>query len=231
MTEPRLFGADYSVYVRIVRLCLIEKDVGYQLMPIDVFAAGGPPADYLARHPFGRIPAFEHGRFSLYETGAITRYIDEMFEGPKLQPLDPEHRARCNQLISVADNYAYPQMVWGVYVERVSKPDRGIATDEEKLAAALSKARTCLAAMSDLIGDGPWLVGEELTLADIYVAPMFHYFLMAPEGAELVQQHAKLKAWWSCVAFRPSMVATKPRRIVSAELETAGQWQAETRQA
>jgi hypothetical protein len=43
MTEnPRVFGADYSVYVRIVRLCLIEKGVNYELLPIDVFAKEGP---------------------------------------------------------------------------------------------------------------------------------------------------------------------------------------------
>src|SRR5262249_1911308 len=118
--------------------------------------------------------------------------------------------ARCNQLISIADNYAYPYLVWGIYVERVSKAARGVPSDEEKIAIATSSARTCLAAMSDLVGDGPWLVGEELTLADIYPAPMFDYFLTAPEGRDLVQQHESLKSWWSRMAARPSMAATKP---------------------
>ena len=77
--KPRVFGADYSVYVRIVRLCLVEKRIEYELTPIDVFAEEGPPQSYLARHPFGRIPAFEHDGFSLYETSAIARYIDEAF--------------------------------------------------------------------------------------------------------------------------------------------------------
>nr|WP_200991941.1 glutathione S-transferase family protein [Rhizobium rhizogenes] len=211
MTEqPRLFGADYSVYVRIVRLCLIEKGIGYHLVPVDVFAEGGTSVDYLARHPFGRIPAFEHDGFSLYETGAIARYIDEAFEGPKLQPSSAAHRARCNQLISIADNYAYPQLVWGVYVERVSKPGRGVPADEEKIAVALAKARVCLTAMSDLMGDTSWLVGEQPTLADLYAAPMFDYFFMTPEGVELINQYANLKAWWSRMALRPSMIATKP---------------------
>jgi glutathione S-transferase len=209
-TPPRLFGADYSVYVRIARLCLIEKGIEHQLVPIDIFAAGGPPADYLARHPFGRIPAFEHQDISLYETSAITRYIDEAFEGPHLQPLDPLQRARCNQLISIADNYAYPHLVWGVYVERVSKPGRGVPTDEDKLVAALPKARNCLTAMSQLMGDAPWLVGEQLTLADLYAAPMFDYFLMAPEGADLIREHANLREWWARMASRPSMAATQP---------------------
>ncbi len=67
MTRPRLFGADYSVYVRIARLALTEKGVDYELVPVDIFAAGGPPAGYLERQPFGKIPAFEHGDFRLFE--------------------------------------------------------------------------------------------------------------------------------------------------------------------
>src|SRR4051794_14875256 len=101
MAKPRVFGADYSVYVRIVRLALAEKGVDYDLVPLDIFAEGGPPPDYLDRQPFARIPAFEHDGFALYETSAITRYIDEAFDGPALQPTDTIERARCNQLISI----------------------------------------------------------------------------------------------------------------------------------
>ncbi|HEV7415948.1 MAG TPA: glutathione S-transferase family protein, partial [Tianweitania sediminis] len=38
METPRLFGANYSVYVRIAQLVLAEKKVGYELVPIDIFA-------------------------------------------------------------------------------------------------------------------------------------------------------------------------------------------------
>lgn len=120
--EPILYGATYGVYVRIVRLTLLEKEVLYGLVPVDVFTLGGPPKDHLERHPFGRIPAFEHAGLTIYETSAITRYIDEAFDGPALQPVDAAYRARCNQLVSIADNYAYPNLVWGIYVELVSKP-------------------------------------------------------------------------------------------------------------
>lgn len=206
--KPRIFGATYSVYVRIVRLALAEKGIGYELVPVDIFAEDGPTPGYLDRHPFGRIPAFEHEGFSLYETGAIARYIDDAFEGPRLQPLEVKQRARCNQLISIADNYGYPNLVWGVYVERVSKPRRGAAPDEVRIAAALSSARICLNAMSNLMGVEPWLAGEQITLADLYWAPMFDYFLMAPEGQAMVREYEYLEAWWSRIARRPSMIGT-----------------------
>ncbi len=99
MPGVTVFGAAYSVYVRIVRLALEEKGVPYRLEEVDIFAEGGPPEDYLQRHPFGRIPAFEHDGFRLFESGAIGRYVDEAFDGPPLMPdgagagaREPDHR-------------------------------------------------------------------------------------------------------------------------------------------
>ena len=56
-----VYGAAWSVYVRIVRLVLEEKQVPYSLIDVDVFAETGVPAAHLERQPFGRIPAFEQG--------------------------------------------------------------------------------------------------------------------------------------------------------------------------
>ena len=43
-------------------------------------------ASHLALHPFDRVPIFQHGDFTLYETSAIATYVDEAFEGPALSP-------------------------------------------------------------------------------------------------------------------------------------------------
>lgn len=206
---PRVFGADYSVYVRIVRLALEEKGVEYALVPVDVFAGDGPPAWYLRHHPFGRIPAFEDGSFRLFETGAITRYVDEAFDGPPLQPTDPRMRARMNQIIGLLDAYAYRALVWDVYVERVSKPKRGEASDESRIAAGLQVAATCLATLGDLKMSGRWLLGEQLTLADLHTAPMFAYFFRAPEARTLIGSYPAIAAWWSGVSGLPSFAATE----------------------
>src|ERR1700730_3700917 len=171
--KPIVFGAPYSVYVRAVRLALEEKGVAYELVPVDIFAPGGPPADHMNRHPFGKIPAFEHEGFRLYEAGAVTRYIDETFAGPSLQPADPRSRARTSQIISILDSYAYRTLVWDIYVERVARPAQGLITDDERGAAALPKAAICLSALSDLLADAPWLAGPAISLADLHAAPIF----------------------------------------------------------
>ena len=207
MPDPILFGAAYSVYVRVARLALAEKGVPYRLEEVDVF--GGPPADYVRRHPFGRIPAFEHDGFRLYETAAITRYVDEAFPGPPLQPEAPRARARMNQVIGILDSYAYRTLVWDIFVERVRAPILGRPTDEARVAAALPKAATCLQALADLRGPGPWLAGPTLTLADLHAAPMFAYFLMAPEAASLLSRHPGVSEWWTLMSARPSLAETR----------------------
>ena len=209
MARPILFGAAYSVYVRAVRLALEEKGVDYDQEEVDIFAEGGPPAGHLARHPFGRIPAFEHDGFRLYEASAIARYVDEAFPGPALQPSGPRQRARMNQAIGVLDAYAYRTLVWDIFVERVRKPARGLRPDESLIATAVAKAETCLDALAAIMGDGPWLAGAQLTLADTHAAPMVVYLRLAPEGRTLIDARPTLAEWWSRMKRRPSLGATR----------------------
>ena len=73
MAPPIIYGPALSTYVRTVRLVLDEKAAAYELVEIDILKGGNKTPEYLARHPFGRVPAFEHDGFALYETSAITR--------------------------------------------------------------------------------------------------------------------------------------------------------------
>lgn len=204
MDEVVLYGAPYSVYVRIARLALAEKGVPYRLVEVDVFGDEAAREAHLLRQPFGKIPAFEHGAFRLYETVAICRYIDEAFAGPSLQPSAAKARARMAQAISILDSYAYRTLVWGIFVERVMKPSQGGAPDEAKVAAALPMARACLVALNDLAPDSAWLAGDSLTLADLHAAPMIDYFLRTPEGRMLGDQ-PRLARWWPAMSSRQSM--------------------------
>jgi glutathione S-transferase len=213
--KPIVFGAPYSVYVQAVRLALEEKGVAYELVPVDIFAPGGPPADHMNRHPFGKIPAFEHEGFRLYEAGAVTRYIDETFTGPSLQPADPRSRARMSQIISILDSYAYRTLVWDIYVERVARPATGSAPDEARIAAALPKAEVCLSALAELMGEEPWLAGPTLSLADLHAAPMFALFRLSPEGQQLLRRHDRLVTWWDRVSNRGSFVRTQVPQLTN----------------
>ncbi|RUX29295.1 glutathione S-transferase family protein [Mesorhizobium sp. M7A.F.Ca.US.011.01.1.1] len=208
MGKPIVYGAEYSVYVRIVRLVLAEKGIDYELVPVDVFAAEGVPAWYFEHHPFGRIPAFEHDGFRLFETSAIARYVEEAFDGPTLQPADARGRARMGQIIGMLDAYGYRPMVWDVAVERLEKE----APDEALIASGLRQAETVLGVLTSLKAPGPWLLGDQLTLADLHAAPIIAYFLNVAEGQGLLARFADIQDWYARIAARPSFVRTEQAR-------------------
>jgi glutathione S-transferase len=205
MGKPIVYGADYSVYVRVVRLALEEKGIGYELVPVDVFAADGIPGWYLEHHPFGRIPAFEHDGFRLFEASAIARYVDEAFDGPALQAAEARPRARMNQIIGTLDAYAYRAMVWDVAVERLENEP----PDEALIAAGLGQAETVLRALTSLKAAGPWLLGEQLTLADLHAAPIIGYFIKVADGQKLLAEFPDIRDWWDRIAARPSFANTE----------------------
>ena len=209
VNNPIIFGAAYSVYTRIARLALEEKGGPYRLEEVDIFAEGGPPSAYAERNPFLRIPAFELDDFRLYETGAITRYIDDVFPDPPLMPDSAKGRGRVHQIIGILDSDAYRTWVWDIFVERVRVPQGGDVADENKIANAVGRADTCLTAIENLMTGDPFLVAAGPTLADIHAAPMIALFRLAPEGQQLLADHPRLAAWWQAMSERPSMIATR----------------------
>jgi len=205
MKRATLFGAPYSVYVRIVRLVLEEIGAPYDLVEIDIFSKETVPADYADRHPFGRIPAFEHDGFRLFETDAIVGYIVDSFDGGALLPDTARERARMRQVMRIMDNYAYPSWVWGIFVEEMERDRLGRLTPEE-----LERAATCLRVLDGLLA-GEHLAGGQLSLADLWAYPMFVYLDLAPSGRSLLRTSPKLLAWFERMADRPSVAATRFR--------------------
>ena len=203
MSQVTVFGASYSVYARIVRLVLEETRTPYELVEIDIFARDSVPSDYASRHPFGRIPAFEHDGFRLFETDAIAGYILERFGDGGLLPADVVHRARMRQIMRIMDNYAYPWLVWGVFVEEMERNRLGQLTAEE-----LERGRKCVTVLSELAGD-EYLAGTQLSLADLWALPMLAYLDLAPAGHRLLQEAPKLSAWLARMQLRPAAVATR----------------------
>ncbi len=206
---PTLHGYRYSVYLRIARLVLEEKGVTCRRVEVNPFDPA-LPADYLKLHPFGRVPTLVHGDFTVYETGAITRYVDRAFPGPSLQPGEIRAQARLDQIVSVVDSYAYWPMVRQVFSHAVFRPRTGQPGDADQVTAGLAAAPRVLAALEGLAAEDSFLTGAALSLADLHLGAMMAYFVLTPQAAALLNQHPKLAAWWGRMAERPSMIATDP---------------------
>jgi glutathione S-transferase len=205
MAQVTLYGSPVSTYVRTARLALAEKGVSYELVD-----AWTDHPEVQKRQPFAKIPAFQHGDFELYETAAITRYVDEIFPGPALQPSDPKARARMTQWISVLNSYCYPTIIGGIVIERVAPKFENRPANEEKIKAAVPDAEHHLGVLEKGIGSGPYFLGGEPSLADYFHYPVLFYLSITPEGAQLLERKPALRRWMEAMGERRSVKDTTP---------------------
>lgn len=217
MSDPIIIhGIPGSPYVRKPLLVCEEKGAPYRLAAMTFGDGAHKTPEYLARNPFGRIPTIEHGDFVLYECQAIARYIDQVFDGPRLTPADPRAQARMNQVMNIVDWYVMPSISSGIGFNRVVKPRFGMTPDEDKVAECLPLARTCVAALEDILGGNPYFAGDAVTLADLFAYGHFEFLGQTPEGADMLAG-SPLLGWMERMAARPSVQKTTWDRL----LETA----------
>ncbi len=209
MADPvHLHGYRYSVYNRIARLVLLAKEVEHRTVEVDPFAELSEA--YLMLHPFGRVPLLTDGAFKLFETSAITRYVDRAFKGRSLQPEGAAALARMDQVIAVIDAYAYWPMVRQVSSHGFFRPFLGEESNREEVDAGLEASGKVLSFLDGAAAEGEVLNGRDFTLADFHVAPMIDYFVRADEGKAALAAHPALQGWWDKVSRLYILKATDP---------------------
>ena len=208
MSDIAVYGIPGSPFLRSVEIALREKGLDYQLHALK--PGEHKQADYLARHPFGRVPAFEHDGFAIYETQAIIRYLDEVFPNPPLTPGNPEARARMNQLIGIIEWYFFPKAAAPIAFNRIIGPRLlGLPSDESAIVEAMPMAQLCFAELDRFLGDQPYFGGERISIADIMLGAQLDLFSECGEGRELING-TRLKPWLKRMTARPSFAATEP---------------------
>lgn len=203
MSDFTIHTVPGSPYARAVLLTLEEKGETWDLVPLTPGAHRGP--GHLARQPFGRMPAFDHAGFQIYETQAILRYLDRVLPAPPLTPSDARCEARMNQIIGITDWYFMPQVGAPIVFPRLVGPRLGIPVSDAGIAAALPAAVHCVGEIARLLGDHPFMAGDALSLADLMIAPHLSMLAETPEGQDMLAAHQHLTAWLGRIEDRASM--------------------------
>jgi len=210
MSQPVVYGDAISTYVRSVRLALEEKGVPHTLVAVDLVKGQHKEEDHLVRHPWGKMPSFEHDGNSFYEAPAILRYIDEAFPGPALMPSTPVDRSRVNQVMSIVDSYGYAASITDIFIPRVLVPSLGGQTDEAQVEAAKPRAALFLKEIGRLLGGDSYFGGATVSLADLHVLPVLTYLRATPEGQVLLAATPSIEAWMGRMSERSSVQAVMP---------------------
>lgn len=105
-----LYHVSGSPFSWRVMLALEHKQVPYEAKLMSFSQGDLRTPEYLAINPRSQVPAITDDDFSLYESNAILRYLDERFsDGPSLFPGDARQRALGQRLVDEVDNYVGTQ--------------------------------------------------------------------------------------------------------------------------
>ena len=205
MLNLTLYGTPVSTYVRTVRLLLDEANIEYDLKDIGIFNGDNETAEYLAKHPFGKVPAMVVDGITIYETSAITHYINQKLANSLFAPPDVLMQTRMLQIMAIIDNYLYPHAIGTIVIQNLIVPDQGGITDSEAVQKAIAPTQKALAAIEDLVTGTPFLISSLISIADFYLIPIFIYLEKTPQFAAVTANTPKLKTWWEEVKILASV--------------------------
>jgi glutathione S-transferase len=240
----KLFHGWLSSASRRVRLCLAEKGIDYESMPVDMSRQEHHSEAFLAMNPNGVVPALliAPGR-PLHESSTICEYLDDVCPDPPLRPQDPYLRAQMRNFVRWTDERALPRLLilnWSQALQpvasqwtehelqqklgRIPTAERKEAwtriarrpyTQEEKN-EALAGLVELLDKMEGMLAQGAYLVGDAYSLADIAAIPFVARMEeLAPEQLR-APRHPRVRAWWESVRRRPAYAAARIERFDTA---------------
>jgi glutathione S-transferase len=206
MSKMMLWGFNGSSYVRTVKMLLAEKDAeDVEQMPLNVLAGEPRMPEHLARHPFGKVPVLDHDGMRLLETSAIVRYLDEVLPGPSLVPVTVKDRARMNMAMALIDSYGYGALMGGIVAYHLFAQFTG-GQNEAMRQNGIASGRKLVDLVMTIKSNSPFIAGE-LSLADLYLAPIAAYVAMTPDKDAIFAAEGFVD-WWRRLQALPSFQAT-----------------------
>ena len=206
MTTMTLWGFDGSTYVRTVKMVLAEKRYAdFEQIQVNVLAGEPKSPEHLMRHPFGKVPVLDHDGMRILETSAIARYLNDVLPGKSLVPSTPKERARMDMVIGIIDSYGYGALVGGVAAFHLF-PDFVGGKNESMRSSGLENGKKVLELSMKTRATSPFIAGE-LSIADLYLAPIAFYLSLTPDMPELLKIEG-FADWWARVQALESFQKT-----------------------
>jgi glutathione S-transferase len=193
-----LYNAPQSTCSQRVRFVLNAKGQPFEERKLDLLAGDQLKPEYLALNPNGVVPTLDHDGSIVIDSSVIIEYLDEVVPERSFTPRDAVKRAQMRSLMRFIDempaaavriptfNLAFlPRFAAmseaGFLAFAESKPLRKEfmlamgrkGFPQQEMDAAMGRLRRTYERMDESIRDsgGPWLLGKDITLADVAVMP------------------------------------------------------------
>ena len=230
-----LYNAPQSTCSQRVRFVLNAKQLPFEEEKLDLLAGDQLKPDYLALNPNGVVPTLDHDGNIVIDSSVIIEYLDEIAPQPEtFTPAAPVARAKMRALMRFIDempaaavrvptfNLAFLPRFAAMSEEEFlafaeSKPLRKefmlamgrTGFPEKEMNAALERMRRTYERMDLEIAAsaGPWLMGKDITLADVAVMPAV--VRMADLGLDTMwKDMPRIVRWYEQIRAHPAFKPT-----------------------
>jgi glutathione S-transferase len=190
----------------ITRWMLEEVGEPYDLHVLSLERGEQATPAYLAVNPMGKVPALRHGDTVITEGAAICAYLADEFPGRKLNiPVGTPRRGVYLKWLFFGPSCFEPAVT-----------DRAFPRKEEARRGMLGYGDfdTVMNVLAGAVAQGPYLMGEQFTAADVVIGAGLRWglqFRLIPERPEFVAYTARL-------AERPALqrADAKDRELAAA---------------
>jgi glutathione S-transferase len=184
-------------------MALREAGVPFELRLVDRTQDAQHSPAYLRLNPNGRIPVLLHGDLVLYETAAITLYLaDQHPDAGLAPPVGTAERARFYRwMVHLTNTPQAEYRAWFYPEQHVADPAAAAAVKH----AAGERLGRMFGIIADQLGDGPWLLGERFSAADLFLLMLVRWGRAMPRPP---RDRPALAAHARRVLGRPAVMAT-----------------------
>lgn len=195
-----LYNAPQSTCSQRVRFALHTKGQEFTEHKLDLFAGDQLKPDYLAINPNGVVPALVDNNKPVIDSAVILEYLEDILpEVVPLRPSDPIRIAQMRAMMRFIDEVPTPairvpsyNLAFLPHFQSMTEVEFQALADSKPLRReflmkmgrtgfpktdmdeALRRLQRGVDRMADWLemSDGPWIMGNELTLADIAIMPV-----------------------------------------------------------
>ncbi|KAH1131083.1 hypothetical protein J1N35_002461 [Gossypium stocksii] len=199
----KVYGPIKAACPQRVLACLLEKEVEFQIVDVDLEAGDHKKPDFLLRQPFGQVPAIEDGDFKLFESRAIIRYYAAKYEkqGTNLLGNSLEERAMVDQWLEV-EAHNFNDLVYTLVFQLLILPRMGKQGDTALVLSCQQKLEKVLDIYEQRLSTTAYLAGDSFTLADLSHLPALRYLVDDVGMWHMVSQRKHVNAWWETISNR-----------------------------
>ena len=170
-----LYWGSGSPFAWRVMLTLEVKGLDYESKLLEFSKGENKSPEYLKLNPRGKVPTLKDGAFVVYESLAIMTYLDRKYPTPPLFGNSPEETGQIWRLISECESYLVSA---GDKVVRPIFFGKGLDKVDE-IHQAAQTIRQELTTVDEQLAHSNWLVGKQISAADISVFPLVQLLLRA----------------------------------------------------